>query len=261
MILAYGSFLLWPSLIHEPKPFVSLQQVEALKLLQEKVPPSTKVLNWWDDSYVIPYYAKRNSVMPYNSFGGEMNHWMSKLLLSPPSKHIKQDFWGKLRLNHHTNSAIYLPFELLLKLGNIQRFSHLQSKENDRLKEKGFLILNIINIKDEEFIFDNGYTLDRASFTLRNQETPLPFGDAHILTHAPSGLAHVKSSTFNSNYLSDLLYIPSRKLMILMERDFYNSLVVQMGILHRYDPRLIEAITLMPDVSIYRWKYQRSDQN
>jgi hypothetical protein len=119
----------------------------------------------------------------------------------------------------------------------------------------------LLETNEQELIFKDGYTLSRASFSLRNAEHPLPFGSAHILTHDSKGLAHVKSTSFNARYRSDLLFIPKRRLMILMERDLFNSLAVQMGILHRYDTNIYEALTLKPDVALFRWKSQKKSQN
>jgi hypothetical protein len=270
-------WMLQASLTQPKGPYVSAPQVSALKSIRPHRVGDGTIFGWWDDSYSTTFISHQPSAMPFNSFGGEWNYWMSQILLSKDDhlpEHVSR-FLSSRRNIHALSAAslkfgqdtllnkpkfwpkadgerwLYLPLQLGFKAGAIQKFSKLK-RETNRLST---FIPMLFKDKGSTWItMSNNYLLNRKSMELKNPEgVTVPIGRAHLVHYDSHGRAKVLSTQFKQRVKTDLILI-GRQSAILMEREIFDSRLIQMGILHQYADTVYEPVHLGPDLALHRWK-------
>ena len=276
LTLCLALFLLAPSLNHPPLAYVSKGEMTALESIRDSTPQESLVLGWWDDSRVVTFHAERETFLPFNSFGGEKNHWISRWFLAASNKESNQVLNGLSRLGGQTlltrhllsqgpppwepaptfssplrPITLYLPFELILKMGTLQTFG--SRPEEIKAPLMSFLILNMNRIEGDLIFFDNAFSLNRKKLLLLNDKgEQLHLGRAHILSHPNDGSAHLSTTHLNPMLKNDLVFLPKEKRILVMDRKLFNSTLFQMGALHLFDPELWTPLYLGPEASAYQ---------
>ncbi len=153
---------------------------------------------------------------------------------------------------------IYLPLRMSNIMGAVELFSNLDLKTGKpleymfwyygyKVKEKGGLLL----LSNERYF--SLLDLNRGVYRVGKNSAKILFMQKVYLRKDNTIVAD-KKEFFNKNGSMVVLYLESYGKYIVMTKNYYNSMYVQMGLLGNYDKDLFELVVKSPYSRIYKVK-------
>jgi hypothetical protein len=298
LLIAFGACYLQHALEMPLRPSVSADEIKGIRSIRKHAgerkgieshrdqkltrtgarKPTTQVINWWDDALLLDFYGNVSAVMPYNSFGGPINFWMSQALLNPhpevsyslmaafPTKTHALNDWNPKTLDfdqknikhHPSETYLYLPKSLIYKMGSLQKFTRLrtgQAHPKLERKEQVFQLLPFRTSTSDEMIFDHHFRWSKKSFMMqKGQSAPFSLNSISMVAYAQAGAAEVKMTHVDLNSQLHLILIPSDEMAILMSSELLQSPLLQMGLFHRYEAEKFASLSLNSKVAVFMLK-------
>jgi dolichyl-diphosphooligosaccharide--protein glycosyltransferase/undecaprenyl-diphosphooligosaccharide--protein glycosyltransferase len=244
-------------------------------------------LTWWDYGYPIWYYSNTNTLID----GGKHTHdnyIISKLLFSTSPQQVAnlsklaietyvdsnysivadQIFKGqnpRTLLNNLKKSSyklppktrdvyLYLPFRMLNIFPTVGVFGNLNLKTGKKERNIIFYPTQAIQQSGTKIVFANGIIFDSSNGTLKlgkNLQKVYRFDQVKLDSNAnpkvESGLMHL-----DGNFC--IVNLQSYNKVIIMDKETYNSMYVQMFMLEKYDKNLFELVVSSAYSKIYKVK-------
>ena len=100
----------------------------------------------------------------------------------------------------------------------------------------------------------NGIKLSKAQGVLLIGNNKIPIHSFIVTEYDKDLRLQIKDQTVYENANMYVIYMKSYKLFLVMDKNMFNSLYIQMFVLDRYDPDLYEPAIISPWVKIFKLK-------
>lgn len=245
------------------------------------------VISWWDFGYYIRYYSDVKTLIDGGKHTGQDNfavsfiltkdpissYNMSKLAVKYTEKSYKEGYksifskilsdYNQTNINTFLDSLkdekfkidlkstdiyLYFPKRMIKYLSTIQKFSRLDLKTGKAYREPLFIVAKPLSLRK------NGYIDVGNKILIHNNGRDIYFGN---IKHTVNIIATIKDQKtilvkgdINSNIY--LIFSKDHNEFIIVDKEMFNSTLIQMGLLGIYNDKLYNKITDTKDAKIYR---------
>uniref|UniRef100_UPI003565B58A peptide-binding protein n=1 Tax=Sulfurovum sp. TaxID=1969726 RepID=UPI003565B58A len=267
-------------------------EVQDLNALNEIASDKDYTLTWWDYGYPVWFYSNTNTIIDGGKHQND-NFLISKIMQTSSSdlaanlsrlavetyvdsnysiiantlfKNGKKDQLdpnillseledGAYKLPEKTRDIyLYLPYRMLNIFPTVAVFGNLDLMTGRAERKISFYPTSAVGNKDGMITFSNGITFDakKGEITLGKQVKPVKY---FIVTqNTIEGSPQLQSRLYHPDGEYAIVYMKSYGKFIVMDRETFDSMYVQMFILEKYDKNLFELVVSSPYSKIYKLK-------
>ncbi len=282
--------VLYPNLIHifnyRKGVVVTKNEVASLDNLRKTANRDDYVISWWDYGYPIRYYSDTKTLGDGGKQGGDTNFPLSFILTRPqiPAANMakiavefRSNILAAMKTYGYSDSNefvkvlynknlvlpksgqdiyIYLPYRILQNkiFPTILAFSNLDLMTGRYYRRPFFY-------QAEEFKETKDYIRIGKDFVIFKKDGVIKKGEQGNLLNSfisvgydKDGKLRKKVTEFNDSSGIYAIYMQSYKHCLIMNKEIYDSLYIQLFVLENYDKELFEPVILDPWTKIYRLK-------
>ena len=270
------------------------EEVKILNDLKHIAKRKDYVLTWWDYGYPIRYYSDVWTLVDGGKHSGDVNFPASFILSKDQISSANMarlsveytimqiegkksgDLIASMMKDYGYNNSnqflkalndknfklppktrdiyIYLPFKMISIFSTVTLFSNLDLMSGKQYPTPFFY--KSVAFHDNGRIVDLGqgvrFSKVEGVLLIGNNKIPI---HSFIVTEYDKDLRlQIKDQTVYENANMYVIYMKSYKLFLVMDKNMFNSLYIQMFVLDRYDPDLYEPAIISPWVKIFKLK-------
>ena len=274
-----------PTVLNKP-------EVEDLVKLNKMAQSKDYTLSWWDYGYPIWYYSNTNTLIDGGKHNND-NFIISKIMQSTspelaanlsrlavetyvdsnysvvtdtlfrngkkdqvdPNIFLEELESGSYELPPKTRDIyLYLPYRMLNIFPTVMLFGNLDLNTGKEERRSTFYPAGVVKNKNGTLTFSNGIVFDtrKGMLAMGRQKVPVKYFIATSLNK--NGEIKLQSQFYHPNGEFIVVYMQSYGKFIVMDRQTFNSIYVQMFILGKYDKKLFELVVSSPYSRIYKLK-------
>ena len=246
-------------------------------------------LTWWDYGYPIWYYSDTNTLID----GGKHTHdnyIISKLMFSDSpqqvanlsrlavetyvdsnysivsdrlfkdSKKSPKQFMEDLKSENYKlpektrDVYLYFPFRMMRIFPTVGVFGNINLKTGKPERQIHFYPSAIAQQSGAKLLLQNGIVFDSAKGEIELGGKTKKVQRFDVATLGANGMPKVKSQLMHMDGEFCVVFLQSYGVMVVMDRQTYNSAYVQMFMLGKYDKNLFELVVSSPYSKIYKVK-------
>ena len=278
----YKSLIYWNTKV--ARGVFNLEQIQALKVLDEKTRPEDFAVSWWDHGWPLWYYARMQTLIDNGrhfadnytvasiflsdspQFANRAIHYFYELYASNPNKdaivqgleqdaNVTQLFQkikeGSLELPKQHDKYVVLPLQLLRLGYTMFTFANVDPSSGQKGKSHFFKRYHMVGEDAQYMHFDKGMKFDKQGKRIvfdKGGERPLKRLDRVVFQGSKKLLS---AESFHAQGLS-LVQFGSD--YFLLDDFFYNSMLVQMLVFNHYDANYFEPFYEGQSIAIYKVK-------
>jgi undecaprenyl-diphosphooligosaccharide---protein glycotransferase len=148
----------------------------------------------------------------------------------------------------------YLPFRMLNILPTVTLFSNMDLMTGTKGKQPFFFVSK--NFKDSGSKIDLGRSIyiDKATSSIVIGQQKIPMKRFVKTTYNAQKKLDVNVQLINPTSDISVIYMANYNTFLVLDEKMYNSLYIQLMVLENYNKNLFEAVTLDPNVKVYKLK-------
>ncbi|MEA3384152.1 MAG: STT3 domain-containing protein [Campylobacterota bacterium] len=267
-------------------------EVKILDKLKTISSPKDYTLTWWDYGYPIWYYSNTNTLIDGGKHNQD-NFIISQILNTDsqtqaanlsrlavetyvssgykivaneifknkqkdqidPNMMLDELMMDDYKLPQKTRDIfLYLPSRMLNIFPTVGVFSNINLKTGKEKKRPFFYQSQ--SIKDSGKIIDLGNNIkilqDTGEIQIGTQKVKI--ANLAITYYDNKGKLQKNIQRLNKNSPISVIYMKSYNKFLIVDKNIYNSLFIQMFVLENYDKELFEAVILNPLAKVYKLK-------
>ncbi len=264
-------------------------EVADLDKLDDMASNKDYTLTWWDYGYPIWYYSDTNTLID----GGKHTHdnyIISKLMFSDSpqqvanlsrlavetyvdsnysivsdrlfkdSKKSPKQFMEDLKSENYKlpektrDVYLYFPFRMMRIFPTVGVFGNINLKTGKPERQIHFYPSAIAQQSGAKLLLQNGIVFDSAKGEIELGGKTKKVQRFDVATLGANGMPKVKSQLMHMDGEFCVVFLQSYGVMVVMDRQTYNSAYVQMFMLGKYDKNLFELVVSSPYSKIYKVK-------
>ncbi|MBW1616297.1 MAG: peptide transporter [Deltaproteobacteria bacterium] len=290
LLIIITALALYPNIIHiinyKKMPVVTTIEAAALEKLKKIANRNDYVISWWDFGYTIRYYSDVKTLGDGGRQSGNTNFPLSFILTENQTaaanmariatryngiiedamkdynftdannllKALKTD---RLTLPEKEEDIyIYLPFRIIRNqiLTTIRAFCNIDIMTGRHYKMP--LLYQVKRFKENQdaIIMGNGFKLFKKTGEIEKNGKKFELNSLIITGYNKK--KEFGKRIIEYNPMSDLyiIYMQSYGELLLMDKQFYDSLFIRLFVLEDYDKTLFEPVSIDPWTKIYKLK-------
>jgi len=148
---------------------------------------------------------------------------------------------------------LYLPWQLLPYTSIVSGFRRARGLDprSDRPANKVLVAMGVERLKKRHKIGDYTYDATKAVVIAKNGRSRKIRSQSVVRYGEEKNPIHQRVQTNQDGDLN-LIFIPKRKLLLIVDQEIYDSVYVQLMIFENYDPNLFKLVVRHPTASIYQ---------
>jgi undecaprenyl-diphosphooligosaccharide---protein glycotransferase len=149
---------------------------------------------------------------------------------------------------------IYLPYRMLSIYPTISLFSNLDIMTGQQYPQHLFFVSPALSEDDNYIYLNGGVALDRHAAGVKFGKTNVPVNHFVKTWYDKADKLQKEVQTFDNDSDINVIYMQTYGRFLIVDNAGYNSLYVQLFILHNYDPKLFKPVALTPYAALYKLK-------
>ncbi|GIT99331.1 undecaprenyl-diphosphooligosaccharide--protein glycotransferase [Sulfurovum sp. TSL1] len=267
-------------------------EVEDLVKLDAISKPKDYTLTWWDYGYPIWFYSSTNTIIDGGKHQND-NFIISKIMQTSSSdlaanlsrlavetyvesnyaniantifKNRQEDQLdpnlllselasGTYTLPKKTRDIyLYLPYRMMRIFPTVAVFGNLDLTTGQEERKVAFYPTQAVSNKEGTIAFNNGIMFDTKKGVVRlgNKEVAVKY--FVVTQHTKEGKLQKQSQVYHADGEYVVVYMQSYGQFVIMDKETFNSMYVQMFMLETYDKDLFELVVSSPYSKIYKLK-------
>lgn len=262
-------------------------EVQDLVKLDEIADEKDYTLTWWDYGYPVWFYSDTSTLIDGGKHNND-NYIISKIMQTSSSQlaanlsrlavetYVDSNYSivanklfenkkpkvllaelesSEFKLPEKTRDIyLYLPFRMMRILPTVGVFGNINLKTGKPERSIHFYPSPPANQNGAKIILQNGIVFDssKGEVVIGGKSKKVQRFD--VATLDKEGMPAVKSQLMNMDGDFCVLFLQSYGQMVVMDRETYNSIYVQMFMLGKYDKELFELVVSSPYSKIYKVK-------
>ena len=268
-------------------------EVKVLDNLKSIADREDYVLGWWDYGYPVRYYSDVKTLTDGGKHEGDSNFPVSFLLTNPQVQASKMarfdvEYTEKSFESNRTGSNIeqmtqdngfdntndflfslqteiplpkstrdiyfYLPFRMLNILPTVTLFSNMDLMSGTKGKQPFFFMSRNFKDSGPKIELGSGVYIDKTASAIVIGQQNIPMKRFVKTTYDSQKKLNVDTQLINPTSNISVIYMANYNTFLVLDEKIYNSLYIQLMVLENYDKNLFEAVTLDPNVKVYKLK-------
>jgi len=149
---------------------------------------------------------------------------------------------------------LYLPYRMLNIFPTVAVFGNLDLTTGKPERRIIFYPTSAVSNKEGVISFANGIVFDAKKGIVSMGPQQIPVKQFVLTSQTSKGETDVRAETFHENGTLMVIYMKSYGQFIVLDRETFDSMYVQMFILGKYDKDLFELVVSSPYSKIYKLK-------
>ena len=275
-----------------PTVFTSTE-VKVLDDLKSIADREDYVLGWWDYGYPIRYYADVKTLVDGAKHDGYVNFPVSHMLTNSQEEAAKMarldvEYTEKNFESNRTGSNIeqmtidngfdntndfllslqteialpkktrdiyfYLPFRMLNILPTVTLFSNMDLMTGTKAKQPFFFMSKNFKDTGSKIELGSGIYIDKTTSAIIIGQQKIPMKRFVKTTYNAQQKLDVNVQLINPTSNISVIYMANYSTFLVLDEKMYNSLYIQLMVLENYNKNLFEAVTLDPNIKVYKLK-------
>lgn len=290
-IMISTALMIYPNITHiieyKVPTVLNKAEVEDLIKLDSISEPKDYTLSWWDYGYPIWYYSDTSTLID----GGKHNN--DNFIISKILQTSSQEFaanMSRLAVETYVDSNysivapklfekkqpdvllkelesptyplpkkgrdvyLYLPYRMLGIFPTVAVFGNIDLKTGKPERNVDFYPSSVLKQEGSKILLNNGILFDSGKGELELSGKKMKVNRFDIVQYQPDGQSLVESSLDHIDGKYCVVYLASYGQVVVMDKETYNSVYVQMFMLDKYDKNIFELVVSSPYSKIYRVK-------
>jgi len=149
---------------------------------------------------------------------------------------------------------IYLPKRMIEILPTISMFSNIDLMTGKKLKEQFFYKTQTYHEIGNKIILGENISLDKSTGILDINEQKLYVNKFIVTQYNEEKKLEKDIQVLDNNSPLNIIFSRDDDSFLIVDKDLYNSMYIQLFILENYDKNIYEAISLTPLAKVYKLK-------
>jgi dolichyl-diphosphooligosaccharide--protein glycosyltransferase/undecaprenyl-diphosphooligosaccharide--protein glycosyltransferase len=279
---------------YKVKSMIKKHDIEVLNSLKKVVKKNDYVISWWDYGYNLRYYTGVNTVSDgglqlgmilypdaalFTETSQELSANLAKILTYEVDKHRginyvnmmmktygfkdSNAFFNALSSNqikikeNKFDTYIYIPNQMIELYGTLDSFYRINLNTGKPKYEQKYFSMSdsSVNFRNKEIVKINKdilYIKDKQKLYFKSYNNSINIKKIITLAYSEKGKLSTKSEIFHSDgYI--MIILASGKVLIVNDIVF-NSTLIQLGVMEKYNHKLFEEVDLNAYAKIYKVK-------
>ncbi len=160
---------------------------------------------------------------------------------------------GKIALSKNKRGIyIYLPYRMLNIYPTIELFSHLNVMTGKQYRQSLYFLSSVLKQKQQKILLKQGVVLNLKTATIKFSNATTQINHFVKTWYDKNERLHKIIKIINDNSHVNVIYMSSYGKFLIVDNTTYNSLFVQLFVLHNYNPKLFKPIELNPYAAVYK---------
>jgi len=290
-IVVATALMIYPNITHiisyKVPTVLNKTEVQDLVKLDEISDSKDYTLTWWDYGYPVWFYSDTSTLIDGGKHNND-NYIISKIMQTTSQElaanlsrlavetYVDSNYSivaNKLFENKKPNSLLtelkssefklpkktrdiylYLPFRMMRILPTVEVFGNINLKTGRAERNIQFYPTRIVKQSSTTIGLANGILIDTIKGEIILGRKHIKIQRFDTATLSSSETIDVKSRLMHMDGDLCVVYLNTYKQIVVMDRETYNSVYVQMFMLGKYDKELFELVISSPYSKIYRVK-------
>jgi len=149
---------------------------------------------------------------------------------------------------------LYLPFKMLSILPTVTLFSNLDLMTGQKGNQPFFFMSRNFKDMGSKINFGRGIYLDKTNSQLIIGKNSRPINRFIKTTYDKQMKLQVQTQVINPTSNLNVIYMSNYNTFLILDEKMYNSTYIQLMVLENANNKLFEAVTLNPQVKVYKLK-------
>lgn len=267
-------------------------EVDVLNQLKGIANREDYVVAWWDYGYPLRYYSDVKTLIDGGKHTGQDNFPVSYVLThdqvsaanmarldvelteksfdtnsSPVEMMLKRfqienpdDFLKKLQSKSlplppkSRDVYLYLPNRMIGIFPTIDLFSNIDLRTGAQRSSPFFYVAQKAVDRNGMVDFGNGVILDKTKGVIQLGNQIIPIQNFVTTAYDKQGKLHTQVQKLHEDGYISIIFMQNYGQFLIMDRNLYNSLYIQLFVLENYDKDLYEPVILSPVAKVYKLK-------